>query len=394
MTGRVLIFWGPSIEGLGGEVKLLGWLLHALDELDVPYKVFVPRVVRISHIIEENITRRLGTIVGFSRDYINNRPLPCASLRVLLSALREVRRDDILLIRGPGLIETFFSYLYKMPRNFKLIAYTGIYGSHVFDLEAINAYGLAFPNYAKRIRSLKRIIPGAPIYLVNTTLSRLLKHLVVLSAFSEPLLMVFKKGKRNVALLYPVVDTKFFSFKRLISYNDPVLSVVARISPEKNIHLAIILANKLSKLFKDLKLIICGNINNKVYYNYLIKIASKSKTQIRIITNCSWREARTVYWSSNVLLNFSEGAFGIVNIEALASGCVPVAHLEFSNAVLPYGVIFRTPREALRRTAKLLLNTEELRWRSIKGSEYVRKNFSQEAFIWNLKKILEYAAAM
>ena len=394
MAEEIVVLWGSGIEGLGGETRLLGQLLSALEKLGLSYRVFVPRVVKRDHIVEENIVKRLGSIIGFSMEYAGKRSARSVSVRVLFSAMKTLGKGDILLVRGLSFIEAFLSYLFKVFKGFELIVYTGVYGSHVFDLEAVKAYGLAFPNRVKKVKVLKskQGLLGIPIYLANTVLSRLLRHLVVFSAFSEPLLLVFRKGMRRVALLYPVVDTRFFRFKRLVPYDEPVLSVVARVSPEKNIHLAVMLADKLSLLFKDLELIICGSVEDRAYYDYLSRLVSRSRSRVRMITNCSWKEARMVYWSSNVLLNFSEGAFGIVNVEALASGCVPVAHLELSNAVLPYGVVFRTPGEAMRRTVKLLQDPEELRWRSIKGSEYVHRKFSQEAFIENLKKLLEHIA--
>ncbi len=374
-------------------MRLLGQLLRALDNMSVPYKVFVPRPTKYSSIVEENVAKRLSSMIGIGayRRQIGGLSSLSISMRILLRALRELGEEDVLLVRGTNFIETLLTYLFRVFKRFRLIVYTGVYGSHVFDLGAVNAYGQTFPNYGKKIRILRGDFLYAPIYMINTILSRLLRHIVVFSAFSKPLLAVFKRGRRVITVLYPAVDTDFFTFKRLVSYSDPVLSVVARISREKNIHLAIMLADKLSSLFGDLKLIICGNVEDQSYYRYLMEIASRSKAQVVMNTSCSWEEARRVYWSSNILLNFSEGAFGIVNAEALVCGCVPVAHSEFSNAVLPYGLVFRSPREALRKVARLLRNTNELRWRSLRGSEYANKTFSFKAFMEHLKEILESA---
>lgn len=165
--------------------------------------------------------------------------------------------------------------------------------------------------------------------------------------------------------------------------------MISRISPEKRYDFAIEIAKKLPNY--DFHFIGIVNEKTKVYADYLVKKAKQVKN-VHFHFNCSFKEKLYLLRKSKVLLNCKVNeTFGIVFVEAMSSGTIPVSHdsgAPKADGFIPKEHRWNTPEEAAQIIEKCINNWsvalgEQLRLQSTK---YSVENF-QNQIIAYVKKL-------
>lgn len=151
--------------------------------------------------------------------------------------------------------------------------------------------------------------------------------------------------RSDVRVLYPPVNTRLYK----VASKENICLVVGRIAPDKNLGVAI--RAFASPILKKYRLIITGQII-KQYEKYAQSIMEKSKglSNVEFVVNPSRGQLVELLSKAKVLLHPRVGEhFGLVIVEGLASGCIPVVHnsggpVEIINNG-KYGVIYETEEE-------------------------------------------------
>lgn len=141
------------------------------------------------------------------------------------------------------------------------------------------------------------------------------------SRFSQG--VISKYLNRNALVVYPPVEIHDY----YIGEKEDVVISIGRFSREKNWHLLPEIAQKIS----DIKFVLIGSVSNKVserYYNEILKIKEKLRADnLEIIPNASYHMKVELLAKAKVLLHlYPYEHFGIVGVEAQASGVLPITH--------------------------------------------------------------------
>ena len=215
---------------------------------------------------------------------------------------------------------------------------------------------------------------------------------MMLDATKSPLGKYFlKKHSLKASIVEPV--PKIINTGPLPQSKDDIISIIGRISPEKRMHLGIIAFHRVLLKIKNpkLKLFIVGEVNDKKYLQLLRRLIRKYRlcNNVFIITDNVKNSIRNIYAKSKVLWNFSEGFFGLVNIEAMSFGTVPIVTEGCSDTIKNNysGFVAYTLKDFIDITVKILEN--EKIWQKISKNSYdFSKKFSITRFNRKLLNII------
>ena len=154
--------------------------------------------------------------------------------------------------------------------------------------------------------------------------------------FSKSLLLTNSKFSRDVirkyigkdaVVIYPPVEiSDYVKISRNTEREDAVITI-SRFTPEKNLDLIPFIAQKL----KNVKFYLIGSIRGSKSREYMTKIARLKRQlnidNLEIIANAPHIVKLQLLSKSKVLLHLMPYEhFGIVVVEGMASGCIPVVH--------------------------------------------------------------------
>ena len=187
--------------------------------------------------------------------------------------------------------------------------------------------------------------------------------------------------------------------KELLADNDFVLVTTSRISHRKNIEDMIKAVKILSDNNIKVSLIINGKVDrgNNEYYNQLEKLISEFGIQDKVFFQgfVSDEELRTIYASSDVFLLTSKyEGFGIVNVEAMASG-LPVitydtgAARDFINGDNGMVADENTPQALVDKILPILKNSELLQKMKQEARKCVETELNWDRYAEENDKYLE-----
>lgn len=146
-------------------------------------------------------------------------------------------------------------------------------------------------------------------------------HFIAISSVVQA--RIKKYYARDSKIIHPPVDIDNFSFNERVSnkQKDAPFLIVSRLVPYKKVDLAVETFNKLGE-----PLIIVGTGGE------LTKLKKKAQKNIRFKSNLSDKELAKLYKKSRALIFAQEEDFGIVAVEAMASG-VPVIAFKKGGAI-------------------------------------------------------------
>ena len=133
-------------------------------------------------------------------------------------------------------------------------------------------------------------------------------------------------GIHPIVLYPPVSNGLFYNENEYDTNRVDNVTVVARISFQKNLEIIPYIARKTRK---DISFTIIGLLESKEALESLIKLGSKLgvSERIKIMTNVGRDQLKSVLLTSKVFLHTMVNEhFGISIVEAMASGCIPVVH--------------------------------------------------------------------
>ena len=199
-------------------------------------------------------------------------------------------------------------------------------------------------------------------------------------------------------VLHPPVDVS-----RVMKYSsgkEPIISMLARFGSAKGQDFALMVFKELIHKcnINDVKLYLMGSINNVTdirYIKYLLDLAERMgvKNRIRIFINPSINDVYKILNKSMAFIHVKPHEhFGIVVVEAMAAGAVPIVHKSGGPwldiiSMGKYGYGYSNKEEAVEALCKVLTSNKEF----TKMSNLVReraKEFSYERFRDKISNII------
>jgi len=236
----------------------------------------------------------------------------------------------------------------------------------------------------------KRLRHSLSTALTNTV-GRYLEHkhrqgdiVVVNSDFSAQLVAKHLGFKPRV--IYPPVDVSFFEKCSLEKKEDTIICV-GRITKVKRHDLCI---RVLKQLPEHVKLVIAGNttIDSPSYIRYLLNLAADLgvRERISIEPSLTRKDLRKLFCRAKVLLHPMRGEhFGIVVVEAMAAGVVPVVWDYGGPAfVVPRRFQFSSIEEIPEKVMDALKVSSALR----KSLRKIAQRYDTTVFISNIRKLI------
>ncbi|MCS7385723.1 MAG: glycosyltransferase [archaeon GB-1867-005] len=162
--------------------------------------------------------------------------------------------------------------------------------------------------------------------LLNFTKSTLNKTLLLTnSEFSKEIIM--KYVNRDAIIVYPPVEIDDYLTYSENDDRDDAVIVISRFMPEKHLHLVPYVA----KLLPKVKFYIIGSVRgfkSEEYFNKIVNLKNKLNiNNLTLIPNAPHKVKLELLSKCKVLLHlYPYEHFGIVVVEGLASGCLPVVH--------------------------------------------------------------------
>lgn len=188
---------------------------------------------------------------------------------------------------------------------------------------------------------------------------------------------IHKYYRRSSSVIYPFVDTKNFTTDS--TKREPFYLAVGRLTPYKKFDLLIETFNEIGL---PLKIVGTGVSENK--------LKSIAKSNIQFLGFASNQELKHLYKTAKALVFPQIEDFGIIPLEAMASGC-PVIAYKKGGALetvidLKTGILFdkQTP-ESLKKAIQKAI-THKFNHKKI---EEHAKNFSEEIFHKEITKFIE-----
>ena len=144
-----------------------------------------------------------------------------------------------------------------------------------------------------------------------------------------------------------------------------------------------------NKLDRDIRVKIAGRVLDPEYYDYLTRMIEKLGLKEHV-EFCKEREIRSIYKEAKILWNPSKGYFGIVNVEAMNFGVVPIALPNYADTVInsKTGFIAFSTRDFVEKAA-LILTNESLRKALSRNAVAFSYSFTEDAFKSKFKTLLE-----
>jgi len=194
----------------------------------------------------------------------------------------------------------------------------------------------------------------------------------------------------NPLIIYPPVDTEFFSQVVSSQSRGNRIVVLGRYNPDKNIELALEVAKVLKNMNIKFEMSIVGNIS-KIYYPYYSYLQKLVKTYelsdyVQLRTNVDINDLLDLFAKSKVLFHPTIGEpFGISVAEAMSAGLVPVVPTFGGNTeFVPEKLRYNNYIEAAKIITRFMNATAQQR---LALSNSVKK-FSKKNFKANLKSLL------
>ncbi len=349
MSLRVLIYHSP-LNFRGGAERVLELILKRFDERGIDYRVitstnidsheYINRVYRMGRIANVYNPKHLSYVVDFMYKF----------------------KPDMVFITQPGRLKYLVPLSLYMSRFFKIIRMPDEW----FGVNLVR-------------KSIYR--------LLLWRLQRVKPVLIAICEEMKDFLYRFwrERGFSDIRIDYvipPPYDEDFYYYKSDLREEYSVL-IVSRINPDKRVHVGLKAFRYLVEEVRDARLYIVGYVQNKKYYSPLQNYVSRHSLRDKVffITKVSRDVIREYYWRSRVLWNFSTGFGGIVNVEAMACGVIPVVTPNSWSIVRGYGRRALNAREYADNTVDLLSNTRLLDRISYEASLYALKNMSSRVFI-------------
>ncbi|MDG6917405.1 MAG: glycosyltransferase [Nitrososphaerota archaeon] len=192
------------------------------------------------------------------------------------------------------------------------------------------------------------------------------RQLVTNSTFSKR--MIRKEIGLDAQVVYPAVDVKKFELTEETEVRRNQVVSVGRLSPEKNFEEILQVAGK----SPSTKFVIVGSFAGLYSRAYLRKlrrcIAQKRLTNVSIRTNLPLGEVLKILRSSRVFFHAAkEEHFGLVIVEAMAAGLVPLVHRSggqwediLAKQDGTYGYSYADNQEACERLSMIIGDNEGL----------------------------------
>lgn len=161
-------------------------------------------------------------------------------------------------------------------------------------------------------------------FLYKNILTSKLTYCPVSSMESEGVQVLFGVPVKQQLCIPNGVHLHEFISKEKQPHSISRLFFLGRIDPSKGIEILIEAYSKLSKIYHNLELTICGPVHNEEYYRNLLKMSED-------LDGIEWiqidrKQILNTLCEQDVLVLPSRGeVFGIVLIEAMAAGLIPVA---------------------------------------------------------------------
>lgn len=357
---KVAIVFHPSLIVRGGAQQVLRRMIAALQEHR--YRIILITWDKLSP--EKSFLNRL-----LSKESLEIIPIHEVNLikRLLKTAVLihhniNKHRASLLLLSISGSMKSEYAILTTLAANIPTLC--------------------RFASPPKFFRGPKSIILYFLVRLLPfVILSR--KQRIILSGPSRQMAPTLKRTLPRLKFieLSPPLDESFF--KLPVRKKDPkLICTVGRIYAEKRFELAVEAARLLKESEVNFNLVIIGDVEDQAYLLSLYKIIQRHNLsdKITIMTNGDPEKIKDIYCKSTIFWNPSKGFGGIVNYEALASGCLPIVTPNFGESIGPYGFVCRTPQEFASVT-KTLLENHYLITQKLQGSEqWLRSNHSPEIF--------------
>ena len=191
-------------------------------------------------------------------------------------------------------------------------------------------------------------------------------------------------------IIYPPIDVEFFS--RVVSSDsrENRIVVLGRYNPDKNIELALEVANVLKSMNIKFQMNIVGNLSKTYfpYYNYLQKIVKINglSEMVELKTNVDINDLLALFGKSKVLFHPTIGEpFGMCVAEAMSAGLVPVVpsfggNTEFVAENLRYS--------SHKEAAKIIMRSMNASLQQRLSLSNSVKKFGKGHFKDNLKRLL------
>lgn len=206
-------------------------------------------------------------------------------------------------------------------------------------------------------------------------------HSVTQSQFTQQ--EIKEKSGISLPIIYPPVNINSWKSEQK---QEKVVSI-GRFSPEKNQHTTLAIAKKCPSL----PFVLIGKIDHQKYFNKLKKLINEQNiTNVTIKTNLSHKELiKEVSTAQYFISTTIEEHFGISVVEAIAAGCIPIAHNSGGpkEIITHDNLLFNSESEAVNIIQNLQKKENKEKTALV---AQLRKNISQFDEEHFTKKMLEY----
>lgn len=202
--------------------------------------------------------------------------------------------------------------------------------------------------------------------------------------------------KTKLKVITNPIDSSFYNPNISIEQKENLIVFFGRISKEKNVAILIEAFYKLHKDFKDYKLLIIGDGDDKIRCENLAKKIFKDSKPYIFIPHLSPKELREKLKSAkiSILPSIWYESFGLTIIESILSSVVPIASDigALSETIDKFGGLKFTPnsKDCLHEVMKEALNNYKKYFYNLsKWQEKILKETNNKRYLDNLKEIYE-----
>lgn len=320
----------------------------------------------------------------FSRKYL----LRGLFLPVALFSKIPLKKYDLFLISSAGLGELITLKNYK-PKKTLCYSYTVLRAAHQHEFRW---------NLRYRYDSLLRKIPYIFAVKIYNIFERLSWKKIDMAFFDSSLVLKRAESKNLIKnkknwVVYPPVD--ILKFKKLKTKEEKYFLYAARFNFNKRQDLLIKAWTKFVKKNPSFRLVLAGNIENRKYFEKLLKLAKQTKN-IEIKTNV--KEPDLLKLMANclafVFVPYAED-FGITPFEVLAAGkhLICVNQGGYMELIKDNKNVFKIQEKFYKKEMVEEINNslEYFLKHKNKAKKIIFKELSIENFRKNISEIFKYA---